>query len=348
MNAFRWSSSGYVYFGFLLYLLSVAGWIQRVMKRCPPAQNFLILVSLFSCVASFAGAAVIDVTPGNNNVSISQVTYLIGGMDVVQNTKATGVEHTGDTAVNLKSIRISDGAEIDLPFFNTAGAKAVVSSQLAGLSGIGVFNNGVTTLSNGGNAAYAAAVAGTATDTNLRNFSFQDFVTPVSPPKSGFDYDLLFQYALNLSDYLLITERWGNSSFLVTPLDINGTPYAGSNTLRLGGAGLATGLSYSAYDWNTGYASASNVPSQAQAMTIASVAKFFPTGQTGGPVYGVRVEVPNITTAIQGEADTKIVGVSNDTFLNNPENPQLVPEPSTFLLGIVGGLVCLVVRRRQN
>ncbi len=302
----------------------------------------------FAVAAVIDVRPVIDVTPGLNNVPISRVTYLIGGLDVPQNTEATGVEHTGDTAVNLKSVRITDGVEIDLPFFNTAGAKAVVSSQLAGLSGIGVFNNGVTTLSNGGTAAYAAAVAGTATDTNLRNFSFQDFITPASPAKSGFDYDLLFQYALNLSDYLLITERWGNSSFLVTPLDANGTPCAGSNTLRLGGAGLATGQSYSAYDWNTGYAAAGNVPSQAQAMTIASVAKFFPTGQTGGPVYGVRVEISNLTGSIEGEADTKIMGISNDTFSNNPENPQLVPEPSTFLLGLAGALVFLGVRRRPN
>ncbi|MEO8614934.1 MAG: PEP-CTERM sorting domain-containing protein [Luteolibacter sp.] len=297
---------------------------------------------------TFAVAATIDVTPGNNNVPISQVTYLIGGLDVVQSSQASGVEHTADTSVNLKSVRITDGAVIDLPFFNTAGAKAVVSPQLAGLSGIGVFNNNVTTLSNAGSAAYAAAVAGTATDTNLRNFSFQDFVTPASPPKSGFDYDLLFKYALNLSDYLLVSERWGNSSFLVTPLDVNGLPYSGSNTLRLGGAGLATGLSYSAYDWNTGYSAASNVPSQAQAMTIASVAKFFPSGQAGGPVYGVRVEISNITPTIEGEADTKIIGISNDTFSNNPVNPQLVPEPSAFLMCLLGGVVMFGVRKRQH
>jgi hypothetical protein len=299
-------------------------------------------------MAVIGNAAVIDITPGNNNASITQVTYTIGASDVVQTSPAAGVEHVGDTSVNLKSVRITDGASVDLPFFNTAGAKAIVSPALSSLSGIGVFDNGTTTLSNQG-AAFADAVAETATDTNLRNFSFQDFVTPASPAKSGFDYDLLFKYALNLSDYLLVTERWGNSSFLVTALDAQGNVYSGSNTLRLGGPGLDSGLSYSAYDWNTGYAAASNVPSQAQAMTVFSVSKFFSTSEGAGPVYGLRVEIPGITTGpggIQGEADTKILGISSDTFSNNPENPQLVPEPSAFILGALGSLLMLGYRKR--
>ncbi len=321
------------------------------MKCFSPSRSFPLPLFLLSVSAGVAYSAVIDVTPGTNNLIISQVTYMINGLDLVQTVEAAGVQNVGDTPVYLKSVRITDGTPVDLNFFNTAGAKVVnINPQLATKSGIGVFDNGTVTASTSG-AAFAAALEGTATDTDLRNFSFQDLVTPALPVKSGFDYDLYFRYALDLSDYLLVSERWGNSSFLVTALDVDGNVYAGSNTLRLGGAGLATGQSYDAYDWNTGYAAATNVSSQAQAITVSSVAKFFPSGQTGGPVYGLRVELPGITTGpggIQGEADTKILGISDETFLDNPENPQVVPEPSAFLMSILSALAFLGWRKRSN
>lgn len=315
----------------------------------PPLLTPRFILPLSALIVPVSGA-VIDITPGNNNSSISQITYDIGGSDVIQNASASGVEHTGDTPAYLKTVRITDGGGVDLPFFNTAGAIVVnVNSQLATKTGIGVFNNGTFTTSTAGS-AFADAVASTAMDTNLRNFSFQDYVTPASPPKTGSDYDILFKYALNLEDYLLVSERWGNSSFLVTPLDINGDPYQTANTLRFGGVGLDTGLSYSAYDWNTGYSAATDVPTQAQALLVTPVTNFF-ENSNGAPVYGVRVEISGITTGlggIQGEADTKILGISNDTFENNPENPQLIPEPSAFLLSLVTGLFFVSSRKRRK
>lgn len=309
------------------------------MKRLPPSRcvSWCVLAGLLV----HCDAAVLNVTPGVNNLPIQQVTYTIGGNDVVQSTEAVGVTQTGDSEVYLKSVRITDGAVVDLPFFNTGGAKVVnLNPQLGSTAGAGVFNNGVTTNSNAGLANYAIALAGTSQDTDLRNYSFHDFLVPTPPVAGVSEFDLLFKNALNLSDYLLVAERWGNSFFEVTALMADGTPYASANTLRLGGPGGDFGVGYQVSDWNTGFAAAGSVPSQAQVLIIASVAKFFEgTNATPGPVYGLRV-------VNDGEADPKILGISNNTFSDNPENPLIVPEPSSFLMLLAAAGSLMGFRRR--
>ncbi len=288
------------------------------------------------------GAAVLDLVPGSHLKDIEQVIYQSGASTIVQNTPATGVAVNGDGEMSVKSVRITDGAPVDLTFFNTANAVVVnVNPQFAGIGGVGVFNNGVTTYSTDGLTAYANAYAATVLDTDLRNFTFHDYLTP-SPATAGVpDLDLLFYHAMLPEDYFLVSERWGNSSFTVTALKADGTPYAGANILRLGGPGGTFGVGYEVYDWNTGYAALGNQPTQAQALSLFSVSKFFEgTAVQAGPVYGLRIDN-------DGEADPKIMGISGSTFSDNPENPQLVPEPSAFLIAALGGVLWIARRRRR-
>lgn len=305
------------------------------MKPIRIPRRVIALLPLLTIPA--AEAAVINVTPGVNNLPIQRVVYTIGGNDVIQTTEATGVSVVGDSEVSVKSIRVNHGGIVDLEYINTYGATVLnVNPGLASISGIGVFDNGVNTPSNGGLAAFGSAVAATTTNSDLRNFTYYDFLAP-GPPTAGVpDYDLVYVKAMQPDDYVLVSERFGNTFFEVTPLKADGTPYAGANTLRFGGSG---GASYSVYDWNSGYAAASNNPAQAQAFSVASVSKFFEgTSVTPGPVYGFRIDN-------DGEADTKILIVSNNPFDDNPDHPMLVPEPSVALFATLAGFG-LACRRR--
>lgn len=297
------------------------------------------LIAFLFCSPSLH-AAVIDVIPGSHNAPILSITYSVNGSDVVQNTEATDVVSNSDTPVYVKSVSISDGSPVVLSHFNTEGAVVVnVNSQQLTISGIGVFNNGAVTTSNAGLAAYADAVAGTSMDTDLKNFTFHDLLSNTVSGQ-GADYDLLFYRGLQLDDYFMVSERWGNSEFEVTALDQNGNPYANANVLRIGANGgvIYTPDGYQVYDWVTGYAASTNVATQSQAITLFSVQKFFEsTIGPSGPVFGLRINN-------DFEADFKIVGISANSFSDNPLNP-VVPETSACLFALAG--TGLLLRRRR-
>ncbi len=299
------------------------------------------IISLISIGLATAGHAVtINVLPGVNNVPITRVTYEIpGSPDVVQRTPEIGV--TGpltNTAVTVKSVQVNNGGLlVDLNFVNTMGATVInMNPELASISGIGVFNHGNTTPSNGpgGLAAYTAALESTASDFDLRNFAYYDYVPSGSPTSGVPDYDILYAQPMAPTDYLLVSERNGNTYFEVTPLKQDGTPYEFANKLLFGGPG---GAPYTVYDWNSGFAAAGNFPDQAQAFSVASASKFFEgTTETPGPIYGFRIDN-------DGEADVKMVVISNTPF-----EGRLVPEPSTFLLGLGAGLIFVFKRNRKH
>ena len=299
-------------------------------------KSAVFSATLLGLSSSAALAATMDITPVLNNSPISRVTYDVGGSTVIKTSEATGVTQTGDSSVLLKSIT-SGGTE--MTFFNTAQAKVVnVNTGLASTPNVGVFNSGTTT-SSSNTASYASAVAATSMDRNLRNYNFHDLSIPLPYP-TGVDCDLLFAKALNPADFLVVSERWGNSSFQLLALAADGNPMAGGNLLRLGGSATNVMQGYTVHDWNTGYASASNVPDQAQALTLFSITKFFEgSGLAQQAVYGLRI------FSTDG-ADVKFLGISNNTFDDNPDNPQVVPEPSVLWGFMIGALVLGFVRRR--
>jgi len=283
-----------------------------------------------------ASAATIDIYAGNNNLAISRVVYDLNGGQFIQTTEATEANNNGVSPVLLRSIT-AGGTEFT--FFNVAEARVVnINPVLGSTSGVGVANHGSIIASNAGLVAYGNAVAGTSMDTDLRNYGFHDFLSPGPTPVGVADLDLLFARALNPGDSLVVSERWGNSVFQLMALGADGDPYAGANIVRLGGSGDSS-VGYQAHDWNTGFASSVNQPSQAQALTLFSVGKFFEgTALSPVPIYGFRI-------FNYDEADVKILGISTETFTNNPQNP-LVPEPSVLLFAFSGGLALVFARKR--
>jgi hypothetical protein len=294
------------------------------------------MVFFLAAASMTADAATVDVYPGNNNLAISRVVYDLNGNELIQTSEASGVNDVGSSSVLLKSIT-AGGTEFT--FFNLAKAKVVNINPVLGItSGVGVADNASVIASNAGLTAYGNAVAATSMDTDLRNYGFHDFMAPGPTPVGVADLDLLFDKALNPGDSLVVSERWGNSVFQLMALGANGDPYVGANIVRLGGSGdPSTG--YQAHDWNTGFASTVNQSSQAQALTLFSIGKFFEgTALTPSAIYGFRI-------FNYDEADVKILGISDNTFTNNPDNP-LVPEPSVLLFAFSGGLALVFARKR--
>ncbi len=311
------------------------------MNTSAPLSAFVGLILLGGLVPGFA--ATINVLPGVNNMPITRVTYEIPGVpDYVQTAPAIGVVTVGDTAVKVKSIQVdNNGLLVDLNFVNTLGATVInINPELASISGIGTFNHGVTTMSDGpgGIAAFSSALASTVSDFDLRNFSFYDFLkqsgtlTPTTPTPGTPDYDIIYNQPMKPTDYILVSERNGNTYFEVTPLKADGTPFAFAKKLLFGGAG---GNPYTVYNWNSGFAAAGNVSTQAQAFSVASIQKFFEnTTETPGDIYGFRIDN-------DGEADAKIVIISDTPF-----EGRLVPEPSAFMMSF-GAVLLLVLRRKR-
>ncbi|RYD17407.1 MAG: hypothetical protein EOP88_26730, partial [Verrucomicrobiaceae bacterium] len=196
------------------------------MKIPALSRSLPWLVTAALTVAS--QAAVLNVLPGVNNVPITKVTYTIGGNDIVQLSPGTGTPTKGDNAVIVKSVFVNDGGTIkNLNYINNAGASIVnVNPQLGTISGIGVFDHGAHIPSQNNLAAFTSALAVTTSNFDLRNFTYYDYLNPTGMPTPGVpDYDILYTKAMNFDDYILVSERNGNTFFKVTPLQADGTPY---------------------------------------------------------------------------------------------------------------------------
>ncbi len=168
------------------------------------------------------------------------------------------------------------------------------------------------------------------------NFSYYDGTSGL-PAAGTSDYDLLFARGFLTDDFILVSERNGNTFFTIVPLDGSGNVISGANALRFGGP--TTLAAHTAYDWRSGYATATYQNTQDFGFSVASVEKFFEgTGVTPEAIYGFRIDN-------DGDADVKFLGLSDDDFSNNPFNPQFVPEPSTWITSMLGSL--LLFRRRR-
>jgi hypothetical protein len=298
------------------------------MKTLPLSGFLLSLMS-----ASVLAVGYIDVLPGSHNVLITRVVYEVDGEIVVQNAPVSGVAVNRDGAVYLKSITVNDGGTLrELSSHNSLGASTSNMALNSSTKGVGVFDNGVITRTSN-IAAFSEALAATTQDTDLLNYCFYDFVAGM-PNVGVADYDLLFHRSFEPTDFVLVSERWGNTYFTLTALDAEGEVITGANILRFG---YPTGDGgYTQYDWNSGYASSSYVTDQAFAFTAASVSKFFEgTSVTPQNVFGFRVDN-------DGQADVKFLGLSDNSFTDN----KPIPEPSTTLLAVMAALACALHRRR--
>ncbi|MEM6398552.1 MAG: hypothetical protein AAF741_19540, partial [Bacteroidota bacterium] len=248
----------------------------------------------------------LDINATTNNIPITQVVYEVGGMTVVQNTEApgTGVAENTNGPVIIKSMMINDGGTpVEIEFFNIAGSMIDNNNLGPTTLGVGVFSNGTRTTATDPN--FEDEVDEVVSTTDILDYIYYD--PPISVP-SGPDFTIIFEFPLLEDDYVVVQERFGNSTFILTPVDVDGNPISGANQLRF----------QSPYDWNSGYASSSYITDQPFWYTVADVNKFYEGTTTSfQPVYGYQIDNPN-------EADVKFFGVGDNTFVNN-ECPSTNP-----------------------
>ena len=302
-----------------------------------PIMKMIVHATMSLILGSILQAQTLNILPGTNNVPISSVFYTIDGITVHQTTEATSVAVTRDSPVFLNAVVVNDGGILKtLDSFNSLGAVVTNLNLTSSTKGVGVFKNGsITTTSDIG--AFATSLSGITQNTDLLNYNFYDSVGGL-PGSTTADYDLLFAKGLGSDDFVLVSERDGNTFFSIVPIGADGSVIAGANALRFGGA--STLGTHQAYDWNSGYASSTYLSHQSFGFSVAKVDKFFEgTAVAPQTVFGFRIDN-------NGEADVKFFGLSDNSFSDNPNNPnKLIPEPSSLLLSAFASL--LVFRRKR-
>ncbi len=279
---------------------------------------------------------------------ITQFVYTINNVVFTQNAEATNSSLTPQTQPVIAQ-RITAGGR-NLDFFNFAGASLRNVNGVFGQSNVQPANSGIGIVTTTGEAsvslgkpAFDAGLVASTQNSNLLNYIRYDGQN--TTPTAAFDYDLLFQKAYQPTDAFLIQERDGNTYFGITPLGINGNPIPNANILFMGGntdaAPESSGTRLTRYDWNTGITHSTYQSAQPFVFTVVEADEFFvgttvPTADQ--IVYGFRIDN-------NGNADVKFFGLSDDTFDNNPDNPLLIPEPTTMLTTTLG-LLALLRRRR--
>lgn len=262
------------------------------------AAMALVLASVTAMLPAGAANPDVTITAGSGDVTITQVVLDDDGTPVTQNTEAPRagigrVTDSDDDPVDFVSVTVTDGVSVVLDEFNV-GTVAVTNFDFpAGSSGVYAFENGTQTQVL--TAGFEAAVARTANSLDLRDYMGFDAVSAAATaPDSNFD--ILFDAPLRNSDYLLVSERDGNTFFDLVALDKQGNVIDGSN--KVGFNAL--------YGWNTGYAP-SNQATQPMFFTVVDIVEFGVVTEDE-PIYGFRIDN-------DGEADVKFFGLSDEPFL---------------------------------
>lgn len=263
------------------------------------AATALVLASVTALLPAGAANPDVTITSGSGDVPITQVVLDDNGSTVTQNTEATRTPGVGrvtdsdDDPVSFLSVTVNDGGPVVLDEFNVGTVTVTNFDFPAGSSGVYAFENGTQT--QVGTAGFEAAVAQTVNSLDLRDYmGFDSVSAAASAPASNFD--ILFDAPLRNSDYLLVSERDGNTFFDLVALDKQGNVIDGSNKVGFD----------STYGWNTGYAP-SNQAGQPMFFTVVDIAGFGVVTEDE-PIYGFRIDN-------DGEADVKFFGLSADPFL---------------------------------
>lgn len=246
--------------------------------------------------------------PNANVETISQVVINVtdgsGTNLVTQNVPVTGSTQGASSAI-LQSITTTAGV-LD-SFDPVTPAIANDTFPTSGAPGIQVLTpTGAVDVTDGN---FLATLAETHANGDLVNYLRVDggSFTP--------QWDILYGQAVNSDDFLVFEERDGNTTFTVEPLDINGDPIAGSDTLSFDSA---------SYQWSIGLSNALDPNgSQPQVLGVLDFDLF----GTSTPIGGFRI---NDT----GNADFKF-------FIGT----LAIPEPGS---GVVIALLSLCGLRRRR
>lgn len=240
---------------------------------------------------------------GSGNVPITAASFLVNGGTNNQSSEVAGtnVAVLTDEVIDLSSLTINDGGTLKTLSVANLNGGTVVNVNLSPTEGsFGVHLNGVaTSIASSGIPAFKTSAAEISTNVNLNHYIYDD--RGEGEPDSLGEYDIRFNYALTVGDYIVCQERFGNSHVQLQPLDALGNPIAGARTVQVRGT----------HDWNTGYASSYN-SSQPYFLTVIRQAIF----GTTQPIYGFRVSLMG--------ADCKFFGMSDSPFTDNPTSAGLI------------------------
>ncbi|MBT8326696.1 MAG: hypothetical protein KJP21_03170, partial [Bacteroidia bacterium] len=264
----------------------------------------------------FNSDAQFNVIQGTHNIPITQLNMTRNGTVVVQNSGNLSTIATTD-AIILDSIIINDGGtSVTLDEFISGGAYIANNNFSSSVTGVGVYNQGTEVLASN-QTAWETEMEGVANDANLLHYLFYDGSTNVP---SGADFDVRWARGLTNDEYIVVSERDGNTYFTITPLGPDGNVISGARSLRFGfQTGTTSSNGNNRYDWNFRYSSQGRSGTQPQYMSVVDVSLF----NTSQPIYGLRIDN-------NGDADVKFYGMSPDSTNDNPINPK-VP-------GIIGNI----------
>lgn len=232
---------------------------------------------------------------GQGDVDIVQVVMKHGGQYVVQNAPASGVIDSSSTELLIESITIhDDGVTKVLDDFNFTGIETRNRNWSTSQTGVTTSENGTHTTPS--HPDFWDRVESVLGSTDLRDYLDLHFAAD-DPPFASFepDFDFFFQNPLDNGDYVLITERHGNTFFDLEPLDTDGNLIPSAKRLVVDAP----------YGWNTGYAP-SDQAGQPQWFTVIDVDSFeVRTDRT--PIGGFRINN-------DGGADVKFFALADEAF----------------------------------
>jgi hypothetical protein len=302
----------------LTFYFSLRGTVMNRNLKIP------ILLTLIALTASNPVSSQYNVILGTDNMPITQFSYTRNGVHTLD-TAGNQTTIATDDEIMIDSVQINDnGATKTLHYIDIESAVIVNNNFDSTVTGVGVYDRGTEILASD-TAAWEKAMNSVITGRNILNYLFYDGANNEPP---GFDFDVRWTRGLLPTDYLIVSERDGNTHFAITPLDSVGNVISGARTLRFGHTnGNASPNGNRKYDWNTGFASAGRYPSQPQYMSVIRVSLF----NTNVNVYGLRIDN-------NGDADVKFYGFSDSTFSDNPVNPSVTGIAGNVFLDSNGGV----------
>ncbi|MEM7697679.1 MAG: choice-of-anchor K domain-containing protein [Verrucomicrobiota bacterium] len=274
----------------------------------------------------------LDVTQTQNNVAIEQVVLRTNGSRVVQDEtldftamvnpgsdggRQNEVIDNSNSEIFLESITIRDGDRtivadhvnvLEVSVSNIAYPAHARDGDVSIKQGGRVVANLGDLREGGGNGdsgrlndnensqgyrEFASKMAETLSSTNLRDYIDYSGGARQRLLHTDGDFDTHFSPLTN-NDFLVVMERYGNSTFDLRPLDAAGNPIPGGNRLV-----------FREYSWNTGYAP-SDQGGQSMFFQVIDIEKF-----------GVNTDLTSIAgfrVNNDGGADFKFFTISDESF----------------------------------
>ncbi len=232
-------------------------------------------------------------------VEIQQVVMQVGGNEVVQDEDVRG-KHVNDSStagVELKSLTIAqDGETLEVNHLNVLEVAITDINYPDNSQDVSVWSGGQQQAA-AGDEEFRDELGQALSSPDLRYYL--NYGKPKRKnPENFFHFDMSFAPIYN-TDFLVVGERNGNSTFALTPLDGDGQVIPGSSTVE-----------FDSYQWNTGYAP-NDYGNQPFFLDVVDVQEFGVDTRTT-PIRGFRV------TNTDG-ADIKFYTISDTPFEGRTE-----------------------------